>query len=102
MGGSYEVFEEGVFGPYDSLLFVCICVREAIDLTGLTTEETVEVWSDLVSAALVESVALSTSRLEQSGTLVLDGGQWVFDAESVRDTYAVSFFEAHCGLAVEM
>ena len=68
---SYEIFEEGVIAPCDSLLLVGISVRESLYLTGLATEESMEVWSDLVSAARLESVALSTSGLEKSSALVL-------------------------------
>lgn len=56
--------------PGDSLLLVGIGVWVALNGTSLTSEKTVEVRTDLVSLTLTESVALSTSGLEEVGTLL--------------------------------
>lgn len=68
---AYEVFEQGVLTPGDCLLLVGIGVGESLDLTSLSSEESVKVWANLVGATLLESVALSTSRLEKRCALVL-------------------------------
>lgn len=46
-----------------SLALVGIGVAEASDLAGLTAEETVKLWSNLVSLAFTECVALGAARL---------------------------------------
>lgn len=56
----------------DGLLLVCIGVGETLDLTGLSTKESVKSWSDLVTTAALDSVALGASSLEEGGTLVLE------------------------------
>lgn len=61
--------EEGLLLPDNTLVDVGSGVREALSLAGLATEETVEVGSDLVGAALLEGVALSATGLEEVGTL---------------------------------
>lgn len=57
--------DQCIFCPSNSLLLVGIGVGEALDLTGLATEETVQVGSDLVALRLHSGVALCTSRLAQ-------------------------------------
>jgi len=79
--GVLEVLEQGLVIPCDTLLLVCVGVGVALDLTGLTTEETVQVGTSLVGTALLEGVALSASSLEEVGTLRF-----------------VSFSETHYGL----
>jgi hypothetical protein len=56
--------------PYNVLSLVSIGVREALNGSGVTTEEAVEVRTDLVALTLTKSVALSASGLEEVGTLL--------------------------------
>ena len=67
---SCELTYESVLVPGDSLLLVGVGVGVTLNGTGLTTEKTVKVWTDLVTLTLLESVALSTSGLEEVGTLL--------------------------------
>jgi len=67
--GVLEVFKESILVPGDTLLLVRVGVREALDLTGLAAKETVKVGADLVVAALLDGVALSTAGLEKVRTL---------------------------------
>lgn len=60
---------QGIFGPDNTLLLIGICVLEALDLTGLASEQPVEVWPNLVGATNLESVALGAAGLEQVCTL---------------------------------
>jgi len=55
---------KGVVVPLDALLLVGVRVGETVNGTGLATKETVEVWSDLVSLALLQVVALRAAGLE--------------------------------------
>ena len=55
---------QGVFSPRDALSLVCVGVREAVYLTGLSTEEAVEVGADLVSFACGKIVTLGATGLE--------------------------------------
>jgi hypothetical protein len=61
---------QSILLPYDVLSLVGIGVREALDGSGVTTEEAVEVGADLIALALTKSVALSASGLEKVGTLL--------------------------------
>ena len=61
--GVLEVLEESVLVPVDTLLLVGVGVGEALDLTGLTAEQTVKVGPNLVGLALTEGVALGTPGL---------------------------------------
>lgn len=49
----------------DCLVFVCVRVGEAFDLAGFTSEEAVEVGSDLVSFAFAKGVTLGASCLRR-------------------------------------
>ena len=64
--GTYQ----SVVVPFDSLGLVGIRVRVALDGTSVAAEKTVKVRTDLVSLALAQGVALSTSGLEEVGTLL--------------------------------
>lgn len=64
--------------PGDTLLLVGIGVGVALDLTGLTAEETPQVGADLVGTALLESVALRATGLEETSAL---GGIAWFESE---------------------
>ena len=64
--GTYQ----SVVVPFDSLGLVGIRVRVALDGTSVAAEKTVKVRTDLVSLALAQGVALSTSSLEEVGTLL--------------------------------
>lgn len=55
---------KSVLVPLDTLLLVGVGVRETLNLTSLATEETVKVWSDLVSLALLQVVALRAAGLD--------------------------------------
>lgn len=68
--GVLEVLEEGVLVPGDALLLVGVGVGVALDLTGLTAEETVKHGTDLVALALLQGVALRAAGLEEVGTLL--------------------------------
>jgi hypothetical protein len=61
--------EQGVLLPNDTLVNVGGGVRETVDLTRLSAEETVQCRSDLVGTSSFNGVALSTSGLEETGTL---------------------------------
>jgi len=61
---------EGVLVPLDALLLVGVRVGEAVDGTGVATEKTVKVGSDLVALTLLQVVALLASGLEEVGTLL--------------------------------
>jgi hypothetical protein len=65
-----EVLEKGVVVPLNTLLLVGIGVRVTVDGTGLAAPETVQSRSDLVATVLLNGVALSTSGLEEVGTLL--------------------------------
>lgn len=54
---------ECVLAPGDALGLVCVGVGEALDLTGLATEQAVQVGADLVSSTLFKGMALRASRL---------------------------------------
>lgn len=68
--GVLEVLEESVVVPLNALLLVGIGVGVALDGTGLAAPETVQSGTDLVAAVLLNGVALSTSGLEEVGTLL--------------------------------
>lgn len=68
--GVLEVLEESLVVPLDALLLVGIGVGVTIDGTGLSAEEAVQSRADLVAAVLLNGVALSTSGLEEVGTLL--------------------------------
>ena len=85
-----EVLEERVVGPRNALLDVRLGVREALDLAGLATEQTVKAMgsvesaaiddalgSDLVASTLLNGVALGAASLEQRGAL---GGVTLLEA----------------------
>lgn len=61
---------ESVFLPLNSLCLVGIGVCETWNGTSVTAEQSVKVGTDLVSFTLTESMALSTSCLEEVGTLL--------------------------------
>jgi hypothetical protein len=66
-----------ILSPCDTLGFVGIGVLEALDLTGLTTEQAVEVGANLVPGACFESVALcatSLSRVSRGPNRVMMAG----------------------------
>ena len=54
---------QSVLLPLNCLVLVCIRVRETLDLTSLSPEQTVEVGTDLVTLGSVQVVALSASCL---------------------------------------
>ena len=85
-----EVLEERVVGPRNALLDVRLGVREALDLAGLATEQTVKAMgsvesaaiddalgSDLVASTLLNGVALGAASLEQRSAL---GGVTLLEA----------------------
>lgn len=94
--GVFEVLEKSVLVPCDTLVDVGRGVREALCLSGLAAEQTVEqgkrkcqsfcpakygemwhfgvnspvkVWADLVRTACLEGMALRAARLEERSTL---------------------------------
>ncbi|KAI6756299.1 hypothetical protein HG530_012035 [Fusarium avenaceum] len=68
--GVLEVLEESVVVPLNALLLVGIGVGVAIDGTSLAAPKTVQGRADLVATVLLNGVALSTSGLEEVGTLL--------------------------------
>jgi hypothetical protein len=68
--GILEVLEESVLVPVDTLLLVGVGVGEALDLTGLAAEDTVELRADLVALAGLQGVALRAAGLEEVGALL--------------------------------
>jgi hypothetical protein len=61
---------QSVLVPFNGLLLVGIGVCESLNRTSVAAEKTVQVGADLVSLTLAESVALSTSCLEEPGSLL--------------------------------
>jgi hypothetical protein len=55
----------------DGALLVGVGVGEALDLTRLAAEDTVELRADLVALAGLQSVALSAAGLEKVGALLV-------------------------------
>ena len=68
--GVLEVVEEGVVSPGDAGLLVGGGVGVSLGLAGLAAEEAVEVGPLLVSAALLDGVALRALGLEDLGSLL--------------------------------
>jgi hypothetical protein len=68
--GVLEVLEESVLVPVDTLLLVGVGVGEALDLTGLAAEDTMELRADLVALAGLQGVALRAAGLEEVGALL--------------------------------
>jgi len=64
-----KVIEQSILSPYNALLHVGGRIRETIDRTGLATEKTMQVGANLVGLARTDSVAQSTTPLEDSSTL---------------------------------
>lgn len=60
---------QGVLLPYDRLILVCIRVRKALDLAGLSPKKTVEVRPNLVALRCVKVMALGASRLQEVSPL---------------------------------
>jgi hypothetical protein len=69
--GVLEVLEQSVLVPVHSALLVGVGVGEALDLTRLAAEDTVELRADLVALAGLQSVALSAAGLEKVGALLV-------------------------------
>lgn len=61
---------QSVLLPLDSLLLVGIRVGVTLDGAGVAAEQAVQSGSDLVTAASLDGVALSTTGLEQTSTLL--------------------------------
>lgn len=57
--------------PLNTFLFVGIGVWEAFNLTRLSAEKTVKIWSDFVAISFNDWVTLSASCLEKVGTLLV-------------------------------
>lgn len=57
---------QSVLFPFDAFLLICVGVGEALDLTGLTAEQTVQVGSDLVAFAFLQVMALRASCLSST------------------------------------
>ena len=51
------------FVPCNTLLFVCVGIGISLNLASLSTEQAMEVWSDLIAFTFLQGVALCTSRL---------------------------------------
>jgi len=73
--GVLEVFEECILLPGNALGFVCVGVREALYLTGLSAEESVEVGSDFVTLFGYEVVTLGATGLGEESVAMKDGGR---------------------------
>jgi hypothetical protein len=68
--GVLNVVEQGLVIPDNALVLVGVGEAVASSGTGLAAEETVQVGADLVAAVLLDGVALSTTGLEEVGTLL--------------------------------
>lgn len=79
---------QGVLVPGDALLLVGVGVGETVDLAGLTTEESVELGTDLVALASLQGVALSASGLEKVGTL-LNVACWHHVSVAASDVWSI-------------
>lgn len=77
-----------LLGPGDASSLVGVSVGVTLSLTGLSANNTVEVWTHLVWTTGLNSVALGTSGLEESSTLLsgtLLVWSWHVDEEEVVD-----------------
>jgi hypothetical protein len=61
---------QSVLLPLDALLLVGIRVGVTLDGAGVTAEQAVKSGTDLVAAASLDGVALGTTGLEQTSTLL--------------------------------
>lgn len=68
--GVLKVFKQGLVVPDNALVLVGIGEGVAGGGTGLAAEEAVQVGADLVATVLLDGVALSTTGLEEVGTLL--------------------------------
>jgi len=69
--GVLEVLEESVLVPVDGALLVGVGVGEALDLTRLAAEDTVELRADLVALAGLQGMTLCATGLEEVGALLV-------------------------------
>ena len=74
--GVLKILEQGALIPNNALLLVGIGILETCNLTGLTAKEAKEIGADFVSAALLKSMALLATGLEEVCTLSVVSCQW--------------------------
>lgn len=69
---AHKVLKESLLVPHNTLLLVCFCVGEALDLTGLTAENTVEAVGrkELVRSVLMTIKSTKTRRCLLGADLV--------------------------------
>ena len=68
--GVLQVLEQGLISPGDTLVNVGSGVRISVCLTGLTAKDTEQVGTNFVWSTTLEGVALSTTGLEETGSLL--------------------------------
>ena len=68
--GVLQVFEQSVLIPCNALVHVGSGVRVSVCLTGLAAKDTEQVGTDFVWSATLKGVALSTTGLEETGSLL--------------------------------
>lgn len=68
--GVLQVLEQGLISPGDTLVNVGSGVRVSVCLTGLTAKDTEQVGTNFVWSTTLEGVALSTTGLEETGSLL--------------------------------
>lgn len=68
--GVLKVLEQSIVVPGDTLLLVGVGELVAVGGTRLAAKEAVQVGADLVATVLLDGVALSTTGLEEVGTLL--------------------------------
>ena len=68
--GVLQVLEQGLISPGDTLVNVGSGVRVSVCLTGLTAKDTKQVGTNFVWSTTLEGVALSTTGLEETGSLL--------------------------------
>ena len=68
--GVLQVLEQGLISPGDTLVDVGSGVRVSVCLTGLTAKDTEQVGTNFVWSTTLEGVALSTTGLEETGSLL--------------------------------
>lgn len=68
--GVLKVLEQGIVAPDNALLLVGVGELVAVGGTRLAAKEAVQVGANLVATVLLDGVALSTTGLEEVGTLL--------------------------------
>ena len=66
----FQVVGHSLSGPLNTCSLISISVRVTFNLTRVSREDTMKVWTNLVWSTSFDGVALCTSSLEESSTLL--------------------------------